>query len=330
MPRRSEAGGNSMLTRCPACTTSFRVTPDQLKARGGKVRCGKCQTVFNALDSLVDTPPPAAAPATAPQIHQAAPPLAGTAPPHTAETALADQPSALPPDSAAATAAADSPKPPPAATDEEPRQDTAAPADPDAVRDAAMAAGLVAAREATEIPGYNKWAEGAFTGTTTVAPPPSRAVWPFVLAALLLLTTLAGQVALQFRAELAVAAPSLRPLLEVACSYLDCDIPLPRHSELVSIEASDLQTDPARGGMLLLSATLKNRAAYAQAWPLLEITLTDTQDAAVVRRVLQPADYLPPQADPTLFPPNGEVGLRLWLEAKETAAAGYRLYVFYP
>ena len=86
----------------------------------------------------------------------------------------------------------------------------------------------------------------------------------------------------------------------------------------------------AKAGMLLLSATLKNRAAYAQAWPLLEITLTDTQDAAVVRRVLQPADYLPPQADPTLFPPNGEVGLRLWLEAKETAAAGYRLYVFYP
>ena len=118
MPRRSEAGGNSMLTRCPACTTSFRVTPDQLKARGGKVRCGKCQTVFNALDSLVDTPPPAAAPATAPQSHPAAPPLAGTASPPITETALAVEPSALPPDSAAATAVADSPKPPPAATDE--------------------------------------------------------------------------------------------------------------------------------------------------------------------------------------------------------------------
>ena len=45
-----------MLTRCPACATSFRVTPEQLKLRAGKVRCGKCQTVFNAIDSLLESP----------------------------------------------------------------------------------------------------------------------------------------------------------------------------------------------------------------------------------------------------------------------------------
>ena len=319
-----------MLTRCPACTTSFRVTPDQLKARGGKVRCGKCQTVFNALDSLVDTPqpPPAQPTATVPATASAAvtqlvpEPAASTGIETTAKVAIAAEINATP--------GVEQPTDTMPVTADETIAQKAEAVNPDSVRDAAMAAGLVAAREATEIPGYNKWAEGAFTGTTTVAPPPTRTLWPFVFAALLLLLTLTGQVAYQFRAELAVAAPSLRPLLEAACTYLDCDIPLPRHAELVSIEASDLQSDPARGGMLLLSATLKNRAAYAQAWPLLEITLTDTQDAAVVRRVLQPADYLPPQADPTLFPPNGEVGLRLWLEAKETAAAGYRLYVFYP
>ena len=43
-----------MLTRCPSCATAFRVTPEQLKVRSGTVRCGKCQTIFNALDSLVD------------------------------------------------------------------------------------------------------------------------------------------------------------------------------------------------------------------------------------------------------------------------------------
>lgn len=41
-----------MLTRCPHCRTTFRVTPDQLKIRQGRVRCGSCQAVFNALDSL--------------------------------------------------------------------------------------------------------------------------------------------------------------------------------------------------------------------------------------------------------------------------------------
>ena len=43
-----------MKTRCPSCQTTFRVTPEQLKARAGKVRCGQCQTVFNALDGLLD------------------------------------------------------------------------------------------------------------------------------------------------------------------------------------------------------------------------------------------------------------------------------------
>ncbi|MBK9444609.1 MAG: DUF3426 domain-containing protein [Betaproteobacteria bacterium] len=90
---------------------------------------------------------------------------------------------------------------------------------------------------------------------------------------MLLLMALGSQIAHHYRAELAVTTPALRPLLESVCEALDCEIPLPRHVELVSIEASDLQVDPAQGGALTLSATLKNRAAYAQAWPLLKSRL---------------------------------------------------------
>lgn len=43
-----------MLTRCPACATTFCVRPEQLKAKLGRVRCGHCQSVFNALDSLIE------------------------------------------------------------------------------------------------------------------------------------------------------------------------------------------------------------------------------------------------------------------------------------
>jgi predicted Zn finger-like uncharacterized protein len=49
-----------MLTRCPSCQTFFRLSPEQLNARQGKVRCGHCFTPFNALDHLVapvDAPP---------------------------------------------------------------------------------------------------------------------------------------------------------------------------------------------------------------------------------------------------------------------------------
>jgi predicted Zn finger-like uncharacterized protein len=321
-----------MLTRCPACTTTFRVTPDQLKARAGMVRCGKCQEVFNALDTLVEaspvaapTPIPEAGAATSPQspasLADGPPQIAQTQDNNGENTAISSEIVDILLEDVATSTGAESP-----AID----STSAEALSPEALRDTVVAAGLVAARETTEAPGYNKWAEGAFTGATTIAEPPTRTTWPFTLAAIVLIGALAGQLAHHFRAELAVGSPGLRPLLEAGCAILECDIPLPRHSEMVSIESSDLQIDPTRGGMLTLSATLKNRAAYAQSWPLLEITLTDVQDNAVLRRVLEPAEYLPAKVDPTIFPPNGEVGIRLWLEAKETAAAGYRLYVFYP
>ena len=51
----------SLATRCSACGTVFRVVQDQLKVSEGWVRCGRCNDVFNALESLFDlerdTPP---------------------------------------------------------------------------------------------------------------------------------------------------------------------------------------------------------------------------------------------------------------------------------
>ncbi|HEY8117943.1 MAG TPA: DUF3426 domain-containing protein [Methylophilaceae bacterium] len=45
----------SLVTSCPACSTSFHITPEQLLAHHGEVRCGKCSHVFNAGDRLTDT-----------------------------------------------------------------------------------------------------------------------------------------------------------------------------------------------------------------------------------------------------------------------------------
>lgn len=44
----------SLVTRCPSCTTAFRATPEQLSAREGRVRCGKCATVFDGIKALVE------------------------------------------------------------------------------------------------------------------------------------------------------------------------------------------------------------------------------------------------------------------------------------
>jgi predicted Zn finger-like uncharacterized protein len=58
----------SLITRCPACDTMFKVVPDQLRISEGWVRCGQCGEIFNASQHLVapEAPPSAADRAPAP------------------------------------------------------------------------------------------------------------------------------------------------------------------------------------------------------------------------------------------------------------------------
>jgi predicted Zn finger-like uncharacterized protein len=42
----------ALATKCPQCGALFRVVADQLKLRGGLVRCGQCRAVFDAIGSL--------------------------------------------------------------------------------------------------------------------------------------------------------------------------------------------------------------------------------------------------------------------------------------
>lgn len=69
----------SLATRCPACSTVFRVVQDQLRVSEGWVRCGRCSEVFNAVDHMVDLPRPAP-PATARVVDAPAPPAPAPAP----------------------------------------------------------------------------------------------------------------------------------------------------------------------------------------------------------------------------------------------------------
>ncbi len=43
-----------MYTQCPECETTFRLSAEDLRRANGKVRCGDCQTVFNALEYLAE------------------------------------------------------------------------------------------------------------------------------------------------------------------------------------------------------------------------------------------------------------------------------------
>lgn len=48
----------ALATKCPHCNTVFRVAHDQLKLRGGIVRCGSCNEVFDGNAALLEPPTP--------------------------------------------------------------------------------------------------------------------------------------------------------------------------------------------------------------------------------------------------------------------------------
>jgi hypothetical protein len=98
----------------------------------------------------------------------------------------------------------------------------------------------------------------------------------------------------------------------------------------LAITASDLQADLAHKGLLILTATLRNRSAMTVAYPHIELTLTDALDQVVVRRALAPSDYAGGTADLAAgIPANAEVAVKLFIDASATTQAGYRLYLFY-
>lgn len=156
----------------------------------------------------------------------------------------------------------------------------------------------------------------------------ARVLMNLLLAALGLV--LAGQLLYLARHELARQLPALRPLLETGCSYFGCEVLWPRQARLLSLEASDLHSVPGQPERYQLDLTLSNRAEYAQAWPHLELTLTDTRDQTLVRRVLNPQEWMPADEDEPSFAAYRSISTRIPFVAPELGPTGYRVYVFYP
>jgi len=294
-----------MITHCPSCHTHFRVNSEQLAARAGQVRCGKCNRVFDALAYLVEGN--AAATVSSVQRERASS-LGDTAAARTEQVSIEAQAPAI-------------------AAGHEGEAQTAFAGD---------ALHGAPAKQSAPPPGFEPWtASGADAfdfGPIAATDPAARLRrWPWLLGALLLLLLLLAQAAYHYRSAIIVLFPQAKPYASALCATLRCDLPLPRRIELMSIEASDLQADTTNPNIMVLSATLKNRAPFDQQFPLLELTLTDAQDQPVVRRVLAPPDYLGKAANArTGFAANSETAIKVYIEGSQVKATGYRLYLFYP
>ena len=166
-----------------------------------------------------------------------------------------------------------------------------------------------------------------------------RRIWPWVLGVMVAALALGAQAVWVWRDEIATNLPITRPLLSSICAPLGCTVGYPRHPELLSIESSALEPwqsdataspDPGASNRLALRVVLRNRHSLPQPWPSIELTLTDLSDAAVVRRVLSPSDYLPADTIAKPMPPRSERSLRVPVDPPAEAVSGYRLSVFFP
>lgn len=333
-------------TLCPHCHTRFKIAQAQLEAHQGMVRCGHCMQAFDARPGFIpDEPAPQL---ELPILEEAA----GRPEQTTAEAAPSQAP--LTEEVREELEALLHTEP------EQPETETGNPAAPSAEEIAeAASAPMEAANHETldfletvtaaqsevvrdelnihheeEAPREMTLAEQVAIlpeEEEEEAPAPQKRVWPWAVGSALLTFALLMQASYFFRVELAARMPALKPALVALCRPLKCEVPLPRNGELMGIESSDLEADPARENIITLHALLRNRASYVQAFPNLELTLNDIDDKPLARRVFKPVDYLPPvEKEPSGLLPNHELVVKLRLDVSDLKPTGYRLVLFYP
>ncbi|MBU1690532.1 MAG: DUF3426 domain-containing protein [Gammaproteobacteria bacterium] len=161
-------------------------------------------------------------------------------------------------------------------------------------------------------------------------PKKRRFFWLWLIGILLLLASIGVQGVYFFRSDLAAHYPEFKPLLQQFCGVLKCSIRLPANPDLLSIETSNLEADPQQANLVALNAILRNRAKLAQEYPQFELTLTDTQDRMIARRIFTPREYAKSADFNRGIAPNEEVTLKLYLDLGDLKAAGYRVFLFYP
>lgn len=291
----------SLITRCTHCGTSFRIAHAQLSARAGQVRCGRCSKVFDAYERLTSTDgstlparPAPPEPAVERTVEPAAEPM--TAPPR-------DEAPVAAPVRVPIVPVSNGP-----ATLMDPFED----AKPSRQRKKSTLR-------------YEQ-----LTRPERAAARPKGRTLLMSLVALLLLALLAFQMLYYWRDTVVALYPQTRMAMQTFCELAQCRIDFLKQPDQLSIEASSLEADPNDSSVVILRATLRNRAPFPQGFPALELTLTDIKDEPVARRVFMPNEYNGKRPTAQGIEANAEVHVQLRMQLLGLKAQGYRLYLFYP
>ena len=267
-----------MYTQCPACRTTFKITPAQLVARGGRVRCGICTAIFHAKQRLLQVTPQASPP---PLTAQAEVSMKKTKRKRVGQYRRA--------------------------TDRR-RSGKFRP------RDLPVGAGA-------DLPVVTE-----LSGLVEARSPWRPVLWG--VGNLLLLTVLAGQFVFFYRDELATI-PSWRPLVTEFCHHAGCKIHPRRDIALIEQLQTTIAPHPKYENALRIRTTLVNRASFSQAYPWLEVSLTNNAGTVLARRSFAPAQY---QEAPTAgeLTPNVVAAALLDVTNPDGKAVGYEIRLVTP
>jgi predicted Zn finger-like uncharacterized protein len=150
------------------------------------------------------------------------------------------------------------------------------------------------------------------------------------LISFLLIIVAALQATYFLRHAIARQFPVIKPLLERACTPLKCTIDLSKDLDLITIGDSDMQEDDTYQSVIKFSSSIKNNARYPQAYPNIELTLTDSDDRAVIKKLITPKSYLE-STDKIKYglAPQETAALALSLYVTDPSVASYRILLFY-
>ena len=331
---------NTMHTTCPSCHAVFRVKPEQLEAHAGKVRCGKCAYVFNGFETLIT--PIETVSFMAPydedeDVEEEAVEIENAAEEKAAVEVQAETETVEVYDVRPVTISETISGSFPLQTDEQIAREAeeinrviAANSHPDLIDEAGQQTqGLKPGLKIT--PELHAKLNNLQQQLTQQE---KHARWHFLgwgAGLLVLCLALAGQSIYFFRNTIAAYYPETKPLLNTACRPLGCKVGLLANISLIKLDGAELQALPDKPNIVTFSATMRNSAAYRQAYPKLELTLTDITNHALARRYFAPSEYLAQGTKiESGMPAQDEVPVKLTLELDRLDAVGYKSRVFYP
>jgi hypothetical protein len=114
-----------------------------------------------------------------------------------------------------------------------------------------------------------------------------------------------------------------RRIVEPFCALLGCKVAPRRALDRIRVLSRDVSPHPTQAQALLVMLVMSNEAAFAQPFPLLQITLYDEQERPVGQRRFTPQEYLG-VADVPQMKPDQAVYVRLELVDPGRAVTGFR------